>query len=286
MERFFEQDELKSGLTSVGLRFAPYSPARNLGTYCAVRFFNPTNIFFLDDDCLILHPGKLRSQLRLIQTKLNQRNIVTVTGLYKDLSLFEQEKTSEHHISEKVLGILLGMNAFLRKSFVVEKIRFKMMPPHMLGGALILNKKVFCTLPFDPYVARGEDHAYALDLKNFLGRNELAVRDNCFIVGHQRGEIIKRRAHINILRNIFRFIYVHAKTGRSFISFFVLRRLFASIIQLLLNPSNYKQHKNELWALLFVAPKFAKENACKFRQNVRAWESFLDQSKILSVKGL
>jgi len=279
VERFFERGEMKPGSTSVSLWFAPYSPARNLGIYCAVKFFNPNIIFFLDDDCLILYPEKLRSQLRLIETKLNQRRIVAVAGLYKDLLVCKQKKTFEHRISKKALRILRGMDAFLRKSFVAGKARFEIMPPHMLGGALILSKKIFYVLPFDPWVARGEDHAYALDLKSFLDKNEIGIRDNHFIVGHQR-ENSQKHIYIDVLRDIFRFVYSHAKTGRSFITLFIVRWAFTSLINLSLNPSNHKQYKNELWALLFVAPKFAKENACKFRQNIKAWESFLVQLKI------
>jgi len=244
-----------------------------------VKFFNPNIIFFLDDDCLILYPEKLRSQLRLIETKLNQRRIVAVAGLYKDLLVCKQKKTFEHRISKKALRILRGMDAFLRKSFVAGKARFEIMPPHMLGGALILSKKIFYVLPFDPWVARGEDHAYALDLKSFLDKNEIGIRDNHFIVGHQR-ENSQKHIYIDVLRDIFRFAYSHAKTGRSFITLFIVRWAFTFLINLSLNPSNHKQYKNELWALLFVAPKFAKENACKFRQNIKAWENFLDQSKI------
>lgn len=282
VERFLGVNKLKPGFASSGLQFAPYSHARNLGIYCAVRFFNPEIILFLDDDCLILRPERLESQLRLVETKLNQKNIVAVSGLYKDLLKFEQKESSEHRISKKIVRILRGMDVFLRKSFMVEKERFKIMPPHMLGGALILSKKVFHIVPFDPYVARGEDHAYALDLKSFLGENEIAIRDNHFIVGHRK-EFSQNHTNTNVLRDIFRFVYSHAKTGHSFIPLFVFRWLFASIIQLFLHPSKHKQYKNELWALLFLAPKFAKENACKFRQNVAAWKGFVDQSKSKSL---
>lgn len=279
-ERFFERGELKLGPTNLGLWFAPYSSARNLGIYCAMRFFNPDSIFFLDDDCLIIHPEKLRSQIQLTQTKLDQKKIVAVSGLYKDLLPYKQPKTSEQRISKKALEILRGMDAFLRKCFVVRKERFQIMPPHMLGGALILSRKAFHILPFDPYVPRGEDHAYALDLKSFLDKNEIVIRDNHFIVGHQR-ENSSKHEYINVLRDIFRFVYSHAKTGCSFIPLFMVRWTITSLINLVLNPSNYKHCKSELWALLFIAPKFAKENARKFRQNIRAWKSFLDQSKVL-----
>lgn len=46
VERFLDQNRSKPRPMSRCLQFAPYSPARNLGIYCAVRFFNPDIIFF------------------------------------------------------------------------------------------------------------------------------------------------------------------------------------------------------------------------------------------------
>ncbi len=260
-----------------GLQFAPYSPARNLGIYCAVKSFNPKTIIFLDDDCLLLHPEKLEAHLKLLRTKLGKKKIVAVSGLYKDIltSKKVKEKTSE-----KIVAILRGMDFFLRKSFKVKrKLCFEVMPPHMLGGTLILSREVFLNIPFDPYVARGEDHAYALDLKSFLGKKRIAVRDNRFIVGHLKEER-QRKDNVNILRDIFRFMYMRAKTGCSFIPFFTFRWFCISLFQLVLNPSLYKQRFNELATLLFHAPKFAKNNSNKYRSNVKAWKHFLKTLEI------
>lgn len=263
------------------LRFAPYSPARNLGIYSAVKFFNPDSIIFLDDDCLILYPEKLCDQLQLIEAKLNQKTIVAVAGLYKDLfaRLFSEDKSLH-----KILSILRGMDIFLKKSFTVGKARFKKMPPHMLGGALILHKRIFSAVPFDPYISRGEDHSYAWDLKRFLAKNEIAIRDNHFIIDHQKetakNTCAKKRIELNVLRDIFRFVYSRIKTGRSFIPLFLVRWALTSLCNLFLNPSNYKQYKNELLALLFVAPRYAKENGSKFRRSIKAWNRFFCQSKM------
>jgi len=258
-----------------GLKFAPYSPARNLGIYCAVKFFDPEVIIFLDDDCLLLYPKKLATHLKLIGTKLNQKTIVAVSGLYKDILVFRQEK---EELSKKIMKVLYGMDSFLKRSFKVkDDLRLEIMPPHMLGGALILSREVFSSIPFDPYVARGEDHAYALDLRGFLGGKNVAVRDNYFIVGHLK-EDNQRKDDVNVLRDIFRFVYVRAKIGCSFISFFTLRWACVSILKIITNPSRYRQSFNELRALFFLAPKFAKRNSNKFRSNVTAWKSLLRRS--------
>jgi glycosyltransferase involved in cell wall biosynthesis len=258
---------------SSGLKFAPYSSVRNLGIYCAVKFFDSEIIIFLDDDCLLLYPKKLITHLKLIGTKLNQKTIVAVSGLYKDILVLEREKEKT---SRKILKILRGMDSFLKKAFKVkDNVRFEVMPSHMLGGTLILSWESFSSIPFDPYVARGEDHAYALDLKSFLGQRNVAVRDSHFIVGHLKEEKQRKEEDVNVLRDIFRFVYMRAKTGCSFVSLFTLRWFYASIIKLITDPSRYTQCFNELKALLFLAPKFAKKNRDKFRSNAIAWKNLL-----------
>jgi len=263
------------------LQFAPYSLARNLGIYSAMRFFNPDIIIFLDDDCLILYPEKLRDQIQLVLCKLNQKRIVAVAGLYRDIFI---RLPSEDKSLKKILSILRGMDKFIKKSFLVEKTRFKTMPPHILGGALILQKRAFSVIPFDPYIARGEDHSYALDLKGFLAKDEIAVRDSHFIIGHQKchseSAYVQKRSELNVLRDIFRFAYARTKTGHSFIALFQVRWALASLCNLFLNPSNYKKYKRELLALLFIAPKYAKEKGSKFRQHIKAWNKFLCQSEM------
>ena len=265
--------------TRVGLRFAPYSAARNLGVYCAVKSFNPDVIFFLDDDCLILQPEKLRDQLQLMQKRLEQRNIVAMAGNYRNLLESEAGKASGIGILEKSVRILRGMDAFLKQSLAIGTSRFTMMPPHMLGGALVLSKRVFSKLPFDPYVARGEDHAYAWDLRALICEKEVIIRDNHFLIGHRRGEVSSEREETNMLRDVFRFVYMHAKLGRSFISFFMVRWTLASLIRCFFNPSKYTRSRRELLALVFLAPRFAEENSTGFRRNLRVWADFLSQSK-------
>lgn len=262
------------------LRFAPYSPARNLGIYSAMRFFNADIIVFLDDDCLILYPEKLWDQLRLIEAKLDEKTIVAVAGLYKDLFAHPLLEVGS---SKRILGILRGMDEFIKKSFAVGEARFKTMPPHILGGALILHRRAFSIIPFDPYTARGEDHSYALDLKRYLAKDEIAIRDTKFVIGHQKqhfGSASAQKHELDVLRDIFRFVYTHAKTGYSFITLFLVRWMLVSLCSLLLNPSNYRQHKSELLALLFAAPKYARKNNCRFRRGIKAWNKFLHGSTI------
>ncbi len=270
VERFSESSS-ESGLMDKGLSFAPYSAARNLGIYCAVRFCKPDVVFFLDDDCEILHPEKLSDQIMLLQTTLDQRNVVASSGLYKAL----EQSPSEGPFSERVLQIIRGMDTFLETAFAVGRTRFEVMPPHILGGVLILSKSVFFTLPFDPYVARGEDHAFALDLKALVGEDAIYVRDNRFIVGHRKAILGSYDAHMNMLRDIFRFVYIRGKTGCTFIPFFAVRWAFASLIKLFLDFKSYNRCRHELQALLLIAPRFAKKNAHKFWRNLPAWNGFL-----------
>ncbi len=280
VERFFDNNGQKARQIKRGLRFAPYSAARNLGIYCAVRFFNPDVIFFLDDDCLILHPDKLRNQIQLMGTKLDNAKVVALAGVYKEIPILKPAEAFEDCLRLRVLGTLRGMDAFLRKSLTVQNERFDTMPPHMLGGALMLDRRVFHNLPFDPHIARGEDHAYAWDLRSLLGKNEIAARDRQFIVGHERAEASRNHEDMNVLRDIFRFVYFHAKSGKSPIALLTVRWSLSSIVEVFSNPSKYTQCKNQLSTLIVYAPRFAKENSRRFALNLKAWPKFLNQLKI------
>lgn len=262
--------------TLLSQSFSPYSTARNLGIYCTCRSFNPEKIVFLDDDCYIEKPERLMAALQLIGKNVDGREIVAVSGLYEDLSLF-MRKRRQFYEELTLTSILTGMNSFLTRSFLTEQEqRLAIMPYHALGGALILSKKVFLSLPFDPFIPRGEDHAYCLDLKARYGKDFAIVRDNLFVVQHNlHPERSQNLEEINTLRDIFRFTYLRFKVGQYFIPYFTIRWVVNALIHTVLEPSTGKRRLLELWALLFLARIYAKRNGDKYSKMVKVWESFL-----------
>ncbi len=263
--------------------FGPYSTARNSGIYWAFRVFNPETVIFLDDDCYIEKPERLNAALQLINKKIGGKEIVAVSGLYEDLSLVLQKRK---HPYEEALATfsLTGMNAFLRRSFLTEQQkRLVVLPYHALGGALILSKKAFSVLPFDPFIPRGEDHAYCVDFKTRWRRKFVIVRDNLFIVKHdpqKENQLIDQEK--NTIRDIFRFVYLRFKIGHSFIRFFDIRWALSILLKLFLKPSESKQCFVELWALLFLARMFGKKNAGRYFETAKAWEFFIEKTGRLS----
>ena len=259
--------------------FSPYSTARNLGIYCACRVFDPEKIVLLDDDCYISRPQRLMAALQLIGKKMDGKEIVAVSGLYEDLSLSMREK---RHPYEELTptSILTGMNSFLKRSFLTEQQqRITLMPYHALGGALIVGKKIFLSLPFDPFIPRGEDHAYCIDFKARYGRELAIVRDNLFVVRHNLNTKESREMREkNALRDIFRFVYLRFKVGRHFIPHFTIRWALNALIHMFLEPSKSKRRLLELWTLLFLARIYAKRNADKYFEIVKPWESFLKKT--------
>jgi hypothetical protein len=168
------------------------------------------------------------------------------------------------------------MKAFLRKSLRSKETGLQVKPPHMLGGVLILGEQAFKNLPFDPYVARGEDHMYALDLSAIIGDDLISVRDSSLIVDHEVTPS-KAKEEINVLRDIFRFLYCRIKTGQSFIPFFLIRWIIASILDLFFYSHNFRKCKLELFTLLYLGHTFAKKKGNTFRENIPTWKSFTQQ---------
>jgi len=255
--------------------FGPYSTARNLGIYCACRAFNPEKIVFLDDDCYLKRPERLMAALQLVGKKIDGKELVAISGLYEDLSLYMRKR--RHYEELTPTSVLTGMNSFLKRSFLTgQEQRLALMPYHTLGGALILSKKVFLSLPFDPFVPRGEDHAYCLDLKDRYGRDFTFARDNLFVVQHDKHLKASRTLQeINALRDIFRFVYLRFKVGHYFIPYFTIRWALNAAVHMFLEAPKSKQRILELWALLFLARNYAKRNAGKYSEIMEAWESFL-----------
>jgi len=258
--------------------FSPYSSARNLGIYCACSAFDPERIVFLDDDCYIERPEKLMAALQLIGERLDGKEIIAVSGLYEDLAL--SKRKSRHRYEELApTSILTGMSSFLKRSFLTDQQqRLTLMPHHTLGGALVLSRKVFMSLPFDPFIPRGEDHAYCVDLKQRCGRGFTIVRDNQFVVQHgSQPKVSPNRQETNTLRDIFRFVYLQFKVGEHFIPYLTIRWATSAIIHMLLEAPKSRRRFIELWTLLFLARSFAKRNAGKYSETVKAWRSFLGE---------
>jgi len=266
----------ESVFTLLSGSFGPYSTARNLGIYCACKVFNPEKIVFLDDDCYIEKPERLIAALQLIGKRMDGKKIVAVSGLYEDLS--RTMRKGRHPYEELApTSILTGMNSFLKRSFLIrQQRRLVLMPYHALGGALILSRKVFVSLPFDPFIPRGEDHAYCVDFKSRYGRNLAIVRDNFFVVRHNlRAEQTPNLKEINVLRDIFRFVYLRFKVRQYFIPYFTIRWTLNALFRIFLEPSKGKRRLLELCTLLFLARIYAKRNVGKFSDIVEAWESFI-----------
>jgi glycosyltransferase involved in cell wall biosynthesis len=266
----------RSYLSLLSRSFAPYSVSRNLGVYRACRVFRPQTIVFLDDDCYVARPDNFRSALQPVGEGASEKKIVAVSGLYQDLSVSNSEGTLPYMKPRPTL-ILSGMHSFLKRSFLKEQQqRLTLMPYHMLGGVLILDRRVFLSLPFDPFVPRGEDHAYCIDLKARFGRDFAIVRDNEFVVNHypdSRNCWTDRDR--NALRDIFRFIYIQSRTGESYIPCFTARWASEILLHGFFDPSRSRQQLVKLWALLFLARTYAKRNVRSYYRVVKAWEHFL-----------
>ncbi len=234
--------------------------------------FRPRIIVFLDDDCEIPDTEALSDHVNLIGTKLTRKTIVAISGIYRE----RENIPKKTHAMESIITAIRGMNVFLEKSLSLAPNRFQINPPHMLGGALILGRRVFGHLPFDPYIARGEDHMYALDLATTISQEEVFVRDSALIIDHRKHPS-ERKMELNVLRDIFRFIYCRAKTGHSFIPLFLVRWIAASLIDFLLCSHDFKKVKLELFTLLYLSHNFARKKRNLYRDNVQAWRSLIRQ---------
>jgi hypothetical protein len=230
---------------------------------------------FLDDDCYLESPRRLTAALQLMGTKVDGKEIVAISGLYKDLSRRQEGKRCYSDLSPT--SVLTGMNAFLERSFLTaQHERLTLMPYHTLGGALVLSEKVFKSLPFDPFIPRGEDHAYCIDLKGRCAGNLVVLRDNFFVIQHARQPETSQTIHrLNTIRDIFRFVYLRFKTGEWYIPHFTIRWTINALVQALLDAPRNKHRILELWAVLLSARNYARRNARGYFEAEKAWKILL-----------
>lgn len=154
---------------------ANYGSVRNL---CLIMgaIKKADNIIFLDDDEVI----KNKDYIKIAEERVGQvsagKLIGGKTGYYVD-------KNNRYLPSSKIPSWKKqwAKEKHLHKFFnsVKSKRRFNIVS-NALGGNLVINKKLFSVVPFDPYIQRGEDLDYSLNARlfrfTFLFDNKLVIK--------------------------------------------------------------------------------------------------------------
>jgi len=162
-------DEMRATLSRLGfpaeslnaVNMNSYGGVRNFGLiYAATHGFG--NIVMIDDDECV-DEGYHSSALRYMGSVVNAHEVLGKTGCVVDS---DGRKVYDGQASNV-------LDTWPKDALFNETVRKELEAPERLtnctvafGGNMVLNKKLFLQVPFDPYGTRGEDDDYVLNARS------------------------------------------------------------------------------------------------------------------------
>lgn len=270
------------------ITLADYPEVRNFGLIYAI-LNNYENIIMIDDDEVVEDKDFFNKAIEGIGKKIYGKNLYFKTGYYIN-------RTGTYELVQKDPKMrqswLKGefINKALKKA-IHKKFRFN--PSSVaFGGLMVINKQLFCNVPFDPYITRGEDIDYVINAKHF---GYQFLMDTEFTIKHLPPKsTIKSWSKIR--RDIYRFIYEreklqHLKIDKREIEpypgEFLRNDLINKIIKTNVNYAKCLLNENKLvdsieflknaTEILENAKTYAKKNAKKYLRFQKDWVKFVKQ---------
>ncbi len=143
--------------------FHGYSNIRNTGLWGAF-LAGADVVLFVDDDEVFLDADWVERATAFIGKPLGGRMVYGVAGYYVNREGEFYLRASPHPWA-RIWGKVEAMNAAFRK-VIASPPRLKE-TPFVFGGAMVLHREMFCQVPFDPQVPRGEDIDYLINARMF-----------------------------------------------------------------------------------------------------------------------
>ncbi|MFA7108755.1 MAG: hypothetical protein WC162_06390 [Sphaerochaetaceae bacterium] len=137
-----------------------YGGVRNLGlVYAQMKGFD--NVIMIDDD-EVIRSDYIEKALKHLKKEFNGELVLAKTGCVEDSAGRKVYEGQAHN----------SLLSWPKDKLFNEEVNSMLTSSQMLcqtsiafGGNMILNKKVFSNVPFDPFGTRGEDDDYVLNCK-------------------------------------------------------------------------------------------------------------------------
>ncbi len=185
------------------LRLRGYSNVRNLCLFAAHLLGSDVAVL-IDDDEVFEDPGFISKAREFIGSKIDGVDVYGVAGYYSqpDGGYRIQKKLSEWM---KNWGQIPLMNESF-ESLIPNPPRLKK-TPLVFGGNMIIHRRLFTKVPFDPNVRRGEDIDYLINSRmygyQFYLDRELSIKHLAPSKTHPKW--------MQLREDIYRFTYERAK---------------------------------------------------------------------------
>lgn len=200
LHRRMEQLEFADILDAVTL--GSYGAVRNVGLMVAATL-GCDLVVFVDDDQVITDPDFLsRAQEGIGEQTGKGKRVLAKSGYYTD------EEGRYQFVTDAPWYDML----WRQDEAFTEALGSVARPPRIttstvaMGGCLAIHKDLYSTVPFDPWVARGEDIDYVINVRMHGGDVFL---DGEWSVIHQPPKLPSEAAAFR--QDVFRFVYEHRK---------------------------------------------------------------------------
>lgn len=286
LHRRLEQLEFSDMIEGVTL--TGYGAVRNVGLIAAAVLGHDV-VVFLDDDEIVLGPDFLEKALYGIGASLADGTpMLAKSGYYVD----EQGRWQKHE-EPKVADIF-----WRQKDAFNDALSIVMKPPRLqrakvaFGGIMSLHRDMFAAVSFDPWVTRGEDIDYVINVRMHGG--DVFIDDEWKIL-HLPPDPVSEA--LRFRQDVYRFVYEHRKiefaksqvdlrqvTPRSmspypgdFIDSSVGWRAFATgMLRALTRPEKGRYFQAALHAVK-EASDFARRNCHSYFEFQRRWPMLMER---------
>lgn len=185
------------------LNLRGYSPVRNLCLFLP-HILGSEIAVLIDDDEVFEDPGFMSKTRQFVGSSVNGHEVNAVAGYYLQPDGKYLLKKSfrpwmrywdKYSKMDEAFQHIIGTEPRLKET------------PFVFGGNMIVHRKLFTTVPFDPHVTRGEDIDFLINARmfgfNFFLDNQLSIK-----------HLAPPKSHptwMQVREDIYRFVYERAK---------------------------------------------------------------------------
>ncbi|WP_322152231.1 hypothetical protein [Paratractidigestivibacter sp.] len=261
-----------------------YGAIKNLGLAVASVFGHDVAVFIYDDE-LVLDPDFLTSAVFGLGAYTRQDlKILAKSGFYIDENDSPYAKTAKRW-TEKEWTKTAQFNKVMERA---QKAKNRITRSnHMCGGCCAIHAEAFTRIPFDPYITRGDDLDYVLNLRSY---GVDAWFDNQWCVRQVVPEETASTASI-FMQNIYRWLYEYRKLDvlnsrrdlrtitleslmpypAPWLSAGVEKRILHTALRRLVAGPRRRDYLRILTKGRREADQFARENASRYLSFSMAW---------------
>ena len=268
-----------------------YGAIKNMGLAVAA-ILGHDSVLFLDDDEVALSPDLLLDAVWGLGTTTKQSlPILAKSGYFIDEDGSPFARETRRAWSEKYWAKRVEFNQFMQHNLSSPKRLLR--STHLCGGCCSFHAEAFCKVPFDPFITRGEDLDYLINLR---ARGIDVWFDNQLLVRSQPQRDIMWTSEADFFtQDVYRWLYekeklrvsnarrdLHAVTPESlspypapWISEDVTNRIAKTSLRRAITHPEGREYLKIYFKTRHEAERWARENATRYLSFAQVWPQIM-----------